>query len=75
MVSLNELASRRNQAKATLELALARLQPLTDQMQATGTAPPGWQEQNNVVKAAQASFDNANDAYLNAVRQTAENRK
>jgi hypothetical protein len=69
--AVNDLYSHIQQARATLKSELAKLQSLIDQMRRTGTVPDRLPEQANAVQTAQASLENAADAYLTAYRAVA----
>ena len=69
MATIDELRTNRQSAWHVLESAIAKLQALNQRMQADGVTPPEWEDQNHAVKAAQAAFDGAHAAYLNALRR------
>ena len=69
MATIDELRTNRQSAWHVLESAIAKLQALNQRMQADGVASPEWEGQNNAVETAQAAFDGAHAAYLNALRR------
>ena len=69
MSNADLLATERLIAQRLLEEELAKLKPLTEQLQSGGIVPSGWPVQNAKVKEAQRKFDLATDAYINALRR------
>jgi hypothetical protein len=75
MAELNALRLSRKAALQTLESELRKLQRLTDDMERLRVTPPRWDAQNAIVRAAQAEFEQADRAYLDALCPPRENRK
>jgi hypothetical protein len=69
MLDLNGLRAARQAGWNLLESELVRLHALTELIQTTGTEPPHWEIQHVVVRRAQAVYDDADTAYMEALHQ------
>jgi hypothetical protein len=72
MLDLDGLRAARRAAWNLLESELAQLHPILEQMQKTGTVPPDWEIQKAAVGRAQAVYDDADAAYMEALHQPPE---